>query len=291
MFSIGHAYDLFGLRKEATLEDLEASFRRLARKYHPDKHQGSPEAEKIFAQIVDAYVRLKRVIPPKGSHKRWHQPQRLHYEQAAPDIRTHIDTPVIPEGFATPENVSVKISFEEAVCGTSKTVVLRSGKLLGPTKTLKVHVPRLTRNGTKLRLRQAGFVPLPGAPPTDVFVVVRVANDFRFSANGTDLYVQVETPHSTASSGGRLKVPTPYGPYWVTIPPLIDLDTIIRFPGLGLRPHVIHGVPGDLYVRPIKRPGLFNRVRDRLGRWAGRRRENEYLRDMDPFVRMPIERR
>ncbi len=48
-------YELLGLQKGASDDDIKKAFRKLAIKYHPDKNQGDKEAEEKFKEINEAY--------------------------------------------------------------------------------------------------------------------------------------------------------------------------------------------------------------------------------------------
>src|SRR3974377_2434617 len=47
-------YDLLGVKKSASSEDIRKAFRKLARKYHPDVNPGDKAAEERFKQISEA---------------------------------------------------------------------------------------------------------------------------------------------------------------------------------------------------------------------------------------------
>src|SRR5204863_516042 len=51
-------YDILGVKKNATDEELKKAYRNLAKKYHPDKNKGNKEAENKFKEISEAYVVL-----------------------------------------------------------------------------------------------------------------------------------------------------------------------------------------------------------------------------------------
>jgi len=51
-------YQVLGVGREATAKEIQAAFRKLARKYHPDVNK-DPEAEKTFKKINEAYEVLK----------------------------------------------------------------------------------------------------------------------------------------------------------------------------------------------------------------------------------------
>ena len=47
-------YDVLGIPKDATEDQIKQSFRSLARKFHPDKNPDNPEAESMFKEIQEA---------------------------------------------------------------------------------------------------------------------------------------------------------------------------------------------------------------------------------------------
>ena len=48
-------YEILGIAKDASLDDIKSTYRRLALKYHPDKNPGDQEAEEQFKLISEAY--------------------------------------------------------------------------------------------------------------------------------------------------------------------------------------------------------------------------------------------
>ncbi len=52
-------YDILGVSRTASADELKKAYRKLAMQYHPDKNQGSEEAEKKFKEISAAYDILK----------------------------------------------------------------------------------------------------------------------------------------------------------------------------------------------------------------------------------------
>ena len=52
-------YDILGVDKSASEDELKKNFRKLAMKYHPDKNPGDKEAETKFREAGEAYEVLK----------------------------------------------------------------------------------------------------------------------------------------------------------------------------------------------------------------------------------------
>ncbi len=51
-------YDILGVPRTATLEEIKAAYRKLALQYHPDRNPGNKEAEERFKEIAEAYAVL-----------------------------------------------------------------------------------------------------------------------------------------------------------------------------------------------------------------------------------------
>ncbi|CAM3808793.1 J domain-containing protein [Marinicrinis lubricantis] len=51
-------YDILGVARNASADDIKKAYRKLAKKHHPDANQGNPESSRIFQEMVTAYQTL-----------------------------------------------------------------------------------------------------------------------------------------------------------------------------------------------------------------------------------------
>jgi len=74
-------YDIIGVKREASQQEIKQAYRRLARKHHPDVNPGDTSAEAKFKQINEAY----EVLSDKGKRKKYDQfgDQWQHADQFA----------------------------------------------------------------------------------------------------------------------------------------------------------------------------------------------------------------
>ena len=52
-------YEVLGVEKTASADEIKKAFRKLALKYHPDKNPGDKEAEEKFKEVAEAYNVLR----------------------------------------------------------------------------------------------------------------------------------------------------------------------------------------------------------------------------------------
>jgi molecular chaperone DnaJ len=114
-------------------------------------------------------------------------------------------------------------------------------------RTWDVDVPAGIEAGQRIRIGGAGHAGEAGAPPGDLYVLVRVAEDERFERRGRDLISVVKVPATLAMIGGRISAPTLDGDREVEVPAGAQAGHTIRLAGQGL-PSLRGGGRGDQHV-------------------------------------------
>jgi molecular chaperone DnaJ len=115
-------------------------------------------------------------------------------------------------------------------------------------RELSVSIPAGIDDGMTIRLQGEGEAGDPGAPPGDLYCVVRVRPHKLFVRQGLELHCEVPITFSQAALGGSLDVPTLEGKYiHATLQRGTQSGDEIRVPGKGM-PHVRGGRAGELVV-------------------------------------------
>jgi len=115
-------------------------------------------------------------------------------------------------------------------------------------RKLSVTIPAGVDNDMSVRVAGEGEAGDPGAPPGDLYCVIRVRRHPLFVRHGLDLHCEVPITFSQAALGGPLEVPTLEGKLITqTIKRGTQSGEEVRVSGKGM-PHVRGGRPGDLVV-------------------------------------------
>ncbi len=263
-------YEILGVARSATQEDIKKAYRQQAKKYHPDANPNNPEAERRFKEINEAYEILGD--PQKRSqYDAFGSGQGFGGFRPNAGGQTYVDMENLADLFSsmfggagagstrgqaganrTYTRVNqmrgqdieqpVSISLKEAYEGTTR-IVTRNGQ------QKKVAIPPGSTDGTKVRLSGEGSPGAFGGTAGDLFLVVEVAADSVFERKEDDLSVDVAVDMFTAMLGGSVEVPTMARPVRLNIPAGTQSGKKFRLTGKGMPILKQPGQFGNLYAR------------------------------------------
>ncbi len=259
-------YEILGVPRNATLEEIKQAYRRLARQYHPDVNK-SPDAEEKFKEINEAYAVLsdeeKRRIYDMYGHAglegRGFRPEPADFTDLFADLfedlfgfGPRVRTRRAPRRGADLQT-EVTLTFEEAARGAEKDI-------------------EVMRNEPCPRCRGSGAE--PGTGPTRCPTCGGLGEVRRVSQSFLGSFVQVTTCPTCQGMGEVISSPCrecggegrvlTHRRIAVRIPAGVDDGMQIRLPGEG-EPGENGGPPGNLYVQVKVQPHpYFHRRGDDL---------------------------
>ncbi|MDQ7026991.1 MAG: J domain-containing protein [Anaerolineae bacterium] len=274
-------YDVLGVNKSATQDEIKKAFRKQAKKYHPDANPDNPQAEERFKELNEAHEVLsdaeKRqqydMFGSEGaqggfggfsgfSGRRGQRPSHTNVNvENLNDIFETIFGNGGGSGFgnadytrqysrrtaSTPSGQNheqkITITLREAYEGTTR-LFQKEGR------QLKVNIPAGAYTGTKIRMKGEGSQSPYGGEAGDLYLVVEVLDhDSQFERDGDDLYTDVQVDAFTAMLGGEVEIPTMTRPVKLKIPAGTQSGSKMRLTGKGMPIMRKKGQFGDLYAR------------------------------------------
>ena len=265
-------YEVLGLKKGASADEIKRAYRKLAVKYHPDKNPGNKEAEERFKEINEAYAVLSD--PQKKEQFDQFGSTNFHQRFSQEDIFRgfNVDDMFRDQGFGTDDifsrifgdamrrqrggrgrpaargedfSMELQVTFRDSYDGAEKRVAFMRD---GSREELSVKVPAGIESGARLRVAGRGGPGRMGGPSGDLYLTVLVSADPLFQREVNDIVLNHEVRFSEAVLGGQIEVPTMQGTKRIRIPAGIQSGTKVRLKGLGF-PLMGGAGRGDMYVR------------------------------------------
>jgi curved DNA-binding protein len=252
-------YKIMGVGREASADDVKRAYRRLARKYHPDVSK-EPNAEERFKEIGEAYEVLrdpeKRAaydsLGTRRPGEEFRPPPGWEYDVggAGASGGPHSDFfenlfgglgargRFRSRGFDTA--AEIELTLEEAFRGTERRLSLQrlgsdaEGRPRPFTQELNVRIPPGATDGQQIRVAAQGQTGTGGAPPGDLFLLVRLLPHRWFRVEGRDVWLDLPITPWEAALGETVRVPTLGGRVDLKIPKGSQTDRQLRLKGRGL---------------------------------------------------------
>lgn len=261
-------YDVLGITKSASQDEIKKAYRALVKKYHPDKNAGNKAAEEKFKEIAHAfdligtedargkYDRGETTEQQQAQHEQYQRYRRSYgnpfghgfgqsYNQTEEDF---VDQDFFEHLFKEArrsqrpkrsyweeENVGqdhqykMEIDFKESILGVEKVITLQAGK------QLQVKIPPGIESGKKLRFKGQG------GNGGDAFVEISVKPSKTFKRIKDDIEVEISISFIEAILGAEIPVPTVDGTVMVKIPAGVTTGSKLRVKGKGVIGENSHG--------------------------------------------------
>lgn len=273
-------YETMGVARDATQDDIKRSYRKLARKYHPDVSD-DPKAEERFKEVGEAYEVLKDpekraaydqlgaqwqsgqdFRPPPdwdqgfefrdGGYTQGDAAEFSDFFESLFGGRGHRPRHARREFHARGEDHHAKVSvdLEDSYTGAQRSITLRApelsddGHVVLRERTLNVKIPKGIRSGQKIRLAGQGGPGFGEGQAGDLYLQVELNPHGMYRIDGRDVFLDLPVAPWEAALGANVKVPTPSGPVDLRIPPNSNQGSKLRLKGKGIP----GSEAGDMYV-------------------------------------------
>jgi len=266
-------YDILGVPRSATPEQIREAHRKLAKKFHPDLNK-TAEAGAKFKEIQEAYDLLSDAQKrkqfdqfghagpsmggaPGGAQGGWGNVDASTFEDIFGDFMGGGARRAGGRrgGARAGEDLESRITvdFMTAAIGGVRHVSLESG---GQPISLDVRIPPGIESGGDLRLRGKGGEGMGGGPAGDLVLHITVAPHPWFRREGLDVIVEVPISIAECALGTSVEVPLLEGTATLRVPAGTASGKRLRLKGKGV---AAKGDTGDLYaVIRVEAPKALN---------------------------------
>lgn len=261
-------YDILGISKNASQNEIKKAYRKLAHKYHPDKPDGD---EDKFKKISEAY----NVLSDKKKRQQYDATggtgsgfsggarggfggfQDFDFSQFQGAQGQDFDLNDIFDGFniffggrrrkrGKDIQMDIDLSFKESVYGATKDISIKR-QSTDEKEDLSVTIPPGISDGEIVRLRGKGEKREDGMSG-DLYLRVNVTGGERFSKSGHHLVTQESISITEALLGTKKSIDSVDGKIDITIPAGITHGEVLRVSGKGI-PVTMGGKRGDLLIK------------------------------------------
>ena len=254
---VKNLYDILGVSKSASQNEIKSQYRKLARKYHPDLNKDNKEAAEKFKEISAAYDILgdkdkktkydNNEIDADGKPTGFgaggfgshgfntsgggFNSQSFDFSSIfGEDIFSQFNSNGFGGRSAKGQDVSysLDVDFLDAAVGAEKSIVMNG-------KQLNVKIPAGTTSGQVLRLKGQGMQSPYSKQCGDALITINVRKHKYFKAEGNNILLDLPISMKEAVLGAKVVVPTINGKVNVSIPAYSSSGEKLRLKGKGIK--------------------------------------------------------
>ncbi|QLE42875.1 J domain-containing protein [Nostoc sp. C052] len=267
-------YAILGVSKTATPEEIKRTYRKLARKYHPDLNPGDNDAETKFKELNEANEVLsdpekRQKYDRFGQH--WNNPgytetptpsgtnvatsdfdQYGDFDSFINDLLGRTRRKTSTGGFddfgggfhsqapAPDTEAAIALTFSEAFHGVQKRLQLDE-------ETINVRIPAGAKPGSRIRLKGKGRPSPFSQQRGDLYLTIEVLTHPFYRFEGDNLVCDIPIRPDEAVLGAEISVPTPDGSVTMKVPKGVRSGQSLRLRGKGWT--LPKGGRGDLFAK------------------------------------------
>lgn len=235
-------YEVLGVARTATGEEIKRAYRRIAIELHPDRNPGDAHAEDRFKEASEAFSVLnneeKRARYDRAGHRAFggaDGPDPVDFGAVA-EVLEGVWGKVFGQKKAKRGRdirYNLSLNFEEAALGVSKEITVDRPTASGVvSERMTVKVPAGVKDGAVRTVRGAGEEAAGGVGDLHVYIKV-LEHDF-FERKGADIRCTVPISFAQATLGDDIDVPTLEGTVKMSVPAGTVSGTVLRLRGRGL---------------------------------------------------------
>ena len=271
-------YQILGVAKTASADEIKKSYRKLARKYHPDVSKeadaekkmkelneantvlSDPEKRAAYDQVGKGYHSGQEFQPPPNwdagfefSGAGFSDADMQNNSDFFANLFGRAKRGRTAAGFQTrgeDHHAKIVIDLADSYLGSSKAISLRTpvvdnqGHPIRKERIVNIQIPKGVKAGQHIRLAGQGNTGQGGGAAGDLFLEIQFNTETRYRIEARDVYQTVPVTPWEAALGASIAVPTPAGSVQVKIPANSQAGRKLRLKGRG-----IPGDPaGDLYL-------------------------------------------
>ncbi|TCV86712.1 DnaJ C-terminal domain-containing protein [Sulfurirhabdus autotrophica] len=260
-------YKILGVDKTATQDEIKKSYKKLARKFHPDVSK-EKDAEDKFKELGEAYEVLKDT-EKRASYDQLGSYQAGQEFRPPPDWEQQFGQSNGFGGFGAGGfgdfadlfgmgrqsgrqgrggfaragqdfTMALQISLDDAYHGVERTLDIEvperspDGQMRRIPKSIKMRIPKGAIDGQKMRLPGKGGAGANGGPNGDLILTLHIQPHTLFKAVVHDLYLDLPVTPWEAALGTSVEVPTMEGKVRLKVSPGAKSGQKLRLTGKGL---------------------------------------------------------